>query len=303
MTQPPSLPKILTAAELFGKTKNVSQLKIWSVSGWDPKTINLFDRLLLSYQLKPRSKNLLHSLVKFEGLYPELKRNPFATSPDGLLKGMNEERRGRRAQIYLAQKDLIQTIDEDGGKRLVLTSRGHKVFYQDYPLAQLRQEKWSGEWLLVAYDFPEDRKTDRDYLRRKLTNLGFGLAQESLLITPLPLGDPVQQLIESEKAQDFAWLLRAERVLGLENQAVAEKAWSITTLSGLYEKLLAMLPIVKKRKDQKLLHEWEQLFLSVDADDPYLPLELLPKPWLGEECKKEFARLGLRRLFKSIFAF
>ena len=152
----------------------MGQLKIWDFAGWDTKTVKAFDRLLIAYNLAPRSKKFIRSLIKFESMYPELKPRPFQVDYLGTLRGLNEYRRARRVKAYLAKRDLVKTFDQDGGKRLVLTSRAHKIFYQDYPLARLRKEKWNGTWTLVSYDFPEKLKVSRGFIRRKLTHLGSG---------------------------------------------------------------------------------------------------------------------------------
>src|SRR3990167_1919218 len=149
----------------------MSQLKIWSFAGWDAKTILLFRQSLTAYEAVPLSKRFVNSLIKFDNLYPELKPRPFQVDYLGTLRGLNEYRRARRVKAYLAKRDLVKTFDQDGGKRLVLTSRAHKIFYQDYPLARLRKEKWNGTWTLVSYDFPEKLKVSRGFIRRKLTHL------------------------------------------------------------------------------------------------------------------------------------
>ena len=280
----------------------MGQLKIWDFAGWDTKTVKAFDRLLIAYNLAPRSKKFIRSLIKFESMYPELKPRPFQVDYLGTLRGLNEYRRARRVKAYLAKRDLVKTFDQDGGKRLVLTSRAHKIFYQDYPLARLRKEKWNGTWTLVSYDFPEKLKVSRGFIRRKLTHLGFGCAQESLYVCPLPLAEPLEELMESETVKDYVWVLTAQRILGTDNREVAAKAWSLASLSRLYENLIEVLPKIKQERDQVLLHEWEKLFLSLDASDPYLPLELLPKAWPGEKCKQEFTQLGLARLLRSLFS-
>lgn len=165
-----------------------------------------------------------------------------------LLKVKNEYRRGLRTRIYLHKKDLIKSVDGKGGRKLVLTSRAHKIFYQEYPLAQLRTKKWDGFWTIINYDFPNLQKNDRNYFRRKLKSLGFGSPQESVFVSPLPLSEALNQLVEGERFEKFAWVVRAQRILGLSHKEVAQKSWNLEALNGLYEKLLTVLPKVKKNK-------------------------------------------------------
>lgn len=260
---------------------------------------NLFDLYLANYEILPSYKKVLGSMIKFSEMYRPIPRGDRNLDPWGHLAGMNEEREIRRAEIYLNKKDLLQTFDEKSGRRLVVTSRGHKIFYEDYPLAQLRKKPWDGYWTVVMYDFPERERVARRWIRRHLMNLGFGCPQISILISPLPLDKPVQEFLTDEGVANFAWTLRAKRILGMENREVAQRAWPILTeLATLYDDLLQALP--KITGDKPLLEQWREYFLAVNSADPYLPYELLPEDWPGEDCEREFLKLGPKGFFEAI---
>lgn len=238
-------------------------------------------------------------MIKFERMCrPLLKKTGY---PDlfGHIKAENEWRKYQRAQILLNRRDLVNTFDETRGKRLVVTSRGHKIFYRDYPLAKLRDKPWDGVWTVVMYDFPERRRRDRRFIRRRLMDLGFGSPQISILISPLPIEGAIQELLEGEDVAEQVWTLRAERILGMENREVAQKAWPIVDeLNTLYEELLEVLPRTKKNK--KLKEQWREYFLAINSADPYLPFELLPKDWRGKDCETAFVRLGSMGFIKAL---
>jgi len=270
-------------------------------ANWDVKTAILFKHRLLDYENTPSSKLLLSSMIKFEDMYRPLKRGPFHFEMFDVLDDVNGERAAKQAGIYLYRKDLIKVKGERGNKSLALTTRAHKIFYKEYPLAQLRVQKWDGFWTIVAYDLPNTKRGDRDYLRKKLRDLGFGMPQESLYICPLPLADALRQLVEGEQLEGYVWVLRAETVLGLSNEEVAKRAWNLGQLNDLYARLLEILPKVKKSGNRDLLAQWQKYFLALDFSDPYLPDELLPHDWQGQRCKREFSKLGVFGLLKSIF--
>ncbi len=127
------------------------------------------------------------------------------------------------------------------------------------------------------------------------------MPQESLLVCPLPLETAIEDLVEGEKLSDCVWVLKAERVLGLENVEVAKRAWNLEKINGLYGKLLEVWPRVKVSKSKGLKSDWERLYLSVDLVDPYLPFELLPEDWLGEKCRKQFYGSGFLNSLRNIF--
>ena len=251
----------------------------------------IFDKYLLAYNALPSHKKVLSSMIKFKDMYQPLSKRPGYPTPFIDLKGINAERRLQRAQILLNKRDLIATHDDIRGKRLVITSRGHKIFYKDYPLAKLRENPWDGVWTVAMYDFPERERVARNAIRRRLMAFGFGSPQISILISPLPIEEPIQKLLEGEDVAEQVWTLRAERILGMENREVARKAWPIIDeLNLLYGELLEGLPKVKKNK--KLKEQWREYFLAVNSADPYLPFELLPENWKGKLCEEEFVKLG-----------
>lgn len=257
--------------------------------------------MLLKYRSTPTSKNLVSSMIKFEEMYQPITRNPFRIDPFDSLRGINEYRQIKRAQAHLTKKDLISVLGPAGGKKLLLTSRAHQIFFEEYPLAKLRSQKWNGYWTILMYDFPESLRNLRNELRTKLIELGFGSPQESVLITPLPLHQVSQELIEGSEVEKLTWVLKAKRVLGVANREIAERAWGLNELNSLYLKLIQVLPEVKRTDNQDLLPQWREYFLALDAADPYLPFELLPENWAGEKCKKLFTKFSLKDLLISIF--
>lgn len=259
----------------------------------------LFDKYLLAYDTLPSHKKVLSTMIKFKDMYRPLLKRPGYPVLFTDIEGINAERKFQRAQIALNRRDLINTFDDVHGKRLVVTSRGHKIFYKDYPLAKLRDKPWDGVWTVIMYDFPERDRAQRRWIRQRLMKLGFGCPQISILISPLPIEEPVQKLLEGEEVAEQVWTLRAERILGMENREVARKAWPIIDeLNKLYGELLRVLPNIKK--DKELLDKWKIYFLAVSSADPYLPFELLTEDWKGKICEEEFVKLGPAGFFKTL---
>ena len=277
-----------------------SKESLASVGNWGIKIQNLFNSYLAEYETLPSYKKVLTSMIKFENMYLPIRKGSTYIDPFRHLAAINEQRKLKRAQIYMNKRDIINTFDPSSGKRLIITSRGHKVFYKDFPLAILRKKQWDGWWTLVMYDFPEKIRVQRRLIRRRLINIGFGSPQISILVSPLSLEKPIQQLIEAEKIKKYIWVLRAKQILGMENNEVACRAWPIETLNLLYKKLLEVLPKIKK--GEKLTTQWKHYFLAVNNADPYLPFELLPEDWQGEKCQKEFIKLGGAGFLQALFA-
>lgn len=101
-----------------------------------------------------------------------------------LLKPINNRAKYqyKRSLKKLAKNDVIYLF----GEEIKLTPKG-KELIKKIQLEEIdinRPDLWDGNWHLVCYDIPEDKKQLRDYFRRKLINLGFKVIQDSLWIIP-----------------------------------------------------------------------------------------------------------------------
>ncbi|MCG2686021.1 hypothetical protein L6258_01465 [Candidatus Parcubacteria bacterium] len=269
------------------------------VAGWGIKTINLFEKYRHNHEQLSSYKKVLGTMIKFKEMYRPLYRGGKRVDLTGRLEEINEYRRLRRAEIYLNKRDLINTFDTAKGRRIVVTSRGRKIFYKDCPLARLRKKKWNGIWTVVMYDFPEKIRGKRDFFRRKLVGLGFGRAQISILVSPLPLEEEIRKLVEGEGLEDFIWVARAKKIVGTSDQEIARKAWPLEEIDILYGKLLESLN--KAKQSEHLMDQWRSYFLAVNTSDPYLPGELLPPDWRGWACEKEFLKTDFLALARALF--
>lgn len=285
--------------------KSYFDSKLAEFAKWDLKTIKKFRRYISEYELVPSYKKVLNSMIRFSDMYRPIIKGSLFLDIYGTVTSANEYRSMMRSKIYMNKRDIINTFDKKSGRRLVVTSRGHKIYYKSYPLAQLRERKWDEKWTIIAYDFPISRNKLRDYFREKLKKFGFGSPQYSILITPLPLQKTVRELIEGEKLEYYAWVLRAKSVLGLSNLEIARKSWPIDELNNLYKKLDRVLVKIKrlkqKNKKRELIDEWKHYFLATNSSDPYLPEELLPEGWEGIKCERKFIKLGPKGFLKSLF--
>ncbi len=261
-----------------------------------------FEKLLEEYQQVPKSKQLIQSMARFESMYksPGAQLTIFtALTGLGDPYGAVESAQVQRAEIYNTKKDLIKAANTRQGKTLILTSKGRKVYFQKYPLARLRKKRWDGNWTLVSYDIPSSKKQNylRNRLRYNLKNFGFGKLHQSLMVSPLPLEEPIQEFIEGEKLEEFAVVMRSERIWGFSDEEIARKAYELNDLELLYEELDETFEEACKNK--KDLKRWRSYFLAVDNSDPQLPKELLPDYWLGDTVRKKFT--SSFSLFERIF--
>lgn len=271
---------------------------------WDTGSLVRLKQYLLSFEKLPSYKKLLNSMIKFGDMYRQLYISPrksyYIKGYKEIMEEDNIYRAQKRAEVYMNRRKLIKVVDEAGEKRIVVTSSGKKIFYKAFPLAKLRKQKWDQLWTIVMYDFPEKARVERNLMRRNLTYFNFGSPQLSIFISPLPLQEPIQQLIEAEKFERYVWVTRAKSILGKSNREIARASWPVDILNDLYHRLYQIFPKIKK--DRNLVVFWNTCFLALDSQDPYLPFELAPKPWWGRNCRDQFNKASRGNIFKSIFA-
>lgn len=130
----------------------------------------------------------------------------------------------------------IEKVEKNGQVYLRLTSNGEKRIKRDFPITQLTK-KWNRKWVTLIFDIEEKSRVVRDRLRPKLTSIGFGMLQESVWITPLPLGVDVWEFIETVGLKDNVFVLEVSNLLGGSAKELANKIWNLYELEEKYIEL------------------------------------------------------------------
>ncbi len=85
----------------------------------------------------------------------------------------------------------------DGTRHINLTLKGKNRAdkFSLNELAVKKPKRWDKKWRIVIFDIPEDRKSLRDELRRRLKLLGFAEFQKSVFAFPYPCEDEINILV------------------------------------------------------------------------------------------------------------
>jgi len=190
----------------------------------------------------------------------------------------------------------IDRIIKNGKVYLRLTSKGFNKLKQDIPLFKFFKQKWDGYWRMVIFDIPENRKTLRASLRRKLISLGLGQWQKSVYITPFPLEEEINQFLKAKDLFGYCFCMKAKRLSRGDNCQIASIAFKLEELNKNYyqfidedieqAEFLFKQGKLKSDQVQKLVNK----YLELISKDPGLPTELLPNVWWGEKAKEEFKK-------------
>lgn len=178
---------------------------------------------------------------------------------------------------------------------------------------------WDGRWRILTYSIPEDRRRDRDRLRRELVWLGFGPLSSSTWVSPNPLFGRAREILEAQGLKEYVALFTAQHDGPGADRWLAEKCWDLATLNRRYEQFIRSLRprLLAARQRQRplpdgacfavqvrLVHEFRK-FLFID---PGLPAPLLPRDWRGHEARRLFREFferldaGSTRFFLTVLA-
>ncbi len=94
----------------------------------------------------------------------------------------------RQKEFIKAAREKLVTrgLLEWQGKFLKLTDTGKAVLTRlelnDYKIK--KPKSWDGKWRVLIFDIPEERKTQREKVRRTLASIGFLRLQDSVWVYP-----------------------------------------------------------------------------------------------------------------------
>lgn len=232
------------------------------------KLFRTTDRILIGISL------LGEVLEKFDEIRPSKSR--WAQSAYGFLP------KGYKKKSYISQvsrllkSEIIEKVVVDGEAKLRISTTGKDKIRRDFSFFSLQNKKWDGKWRIVAFDFSVKKGNLRDKLRRKLKELGFGMLQQSIWITPHMIEEDIREFLVTNKIGSEVYVFVSDKILAGNIEKLLDKIWKISKVNNLYKEAF-------NKKDR-------EIYFKALALDPFLPLDLLPKNWYGNiDVAKLFA--------------
>ena len=162
---------------------------------------------------------------------------------------------------------------------------------------------WDQRWQLVIYSIPEEKRKLRETLRTQLAWLGYGQLAPGTWISPHDRTSALDGLVAELNAKPYVDLFSGIYLGPSEEKELVERSWDLSSLGvqynafitkhqGDYESLLSRSAngeaaiVVEDCFAQKfwLTHDFQSFPLA----DPNLPIELLPKDWIGTTARRLF---------------
>lgn len=187
----------------------------------------------------------------------------------------------------------IRKVIKKGQAYYQLTNVGKKRLKRNFPLFKLQQRKWDGWWRIVIFDIKEKNRRIRRLLRNKLKELGFGMWQKSVYITPFNAARDIRQFLVVHGLGEQACVFVAKHLFAGDVKKLVVNIWQLDDLNKQYEDLIdnwewAKSPAANLSKPnlKKKARESYAKYLEIIAKDPFLPKSLLPADWWADDAGK-----------------
>lgn len=189
----------------------------------------------------------------------------------------------------------IEKVIKKGKPYFRLTGIGKKKLVRDFPIFRFAKKKWDKRWVVVMFDVAEVERWVRDSLRTKLLELGFGMYQKSVYISPhTGLASDLAEFLTLSGLKKIVQVMVGPWLLVGDEKVLARKVFKLDKINKAYQKILDDWEEgrgVGGKKKESLIKSLRTRYLNILADDPFLPKELLPDDWTGEEARRLVARL------------
>lgn len=214
--------------------------------------------------------DLLEEIRDVGGIRSNLYGNVYGFVPENIKKTSY-----KNSVSKMIKSDLIEKSIENGNPVLRITSQGRKILTRNFPLFNLQQKPWDRKWRVLIFDIPEKKRWRRDSSRNKLKNLGFGMIQQSVWISPHPFDDDIREFVNNLGLTKNVFLFISDKseVGGIDEHIY--DIWNVDEINQNYKKLYNDFDYNK--------------YINVLEKDPFLPKELLPKDWWGFKLRTKLA--------------
>lgn len=175
-------------------------------------------------------------------------------------------------------KDISKTVKD--GKAYFTLSDYKGILIKRFPLVSLR-DSWDGKFQVVIFDIEEINKKRRNFLRGKLKELGFGMWQRSVWISPLPIKDKLRDFLKEQGLFGTVCVFTVGKEDCGNLRDFADRIWKIEEINNEYKDWIESFKKAKEKGDSATLRDE---FWKILLNDPFLPEDFLPHDWAGKEA-------------------
>lgn len=194
----------------------------------------------------------------------------------------------------------IEKIEKNGEVYIRLTSQGNQRMIRDFPLLPFQKKQWDKKWRIAIFDIEEVNRRLRDNLRDKLKELGFGMLQKSVFISPHDILRDFSEFISHLGLEQAVYAFETSTLAIGNAKELASRVWNLDFFNERYKQVVEKAREIQNShlikahdrgkmlndKDKKKRRELRNEYLEILLRDPFLPKAMLPIDWSGYEAKK-----------------
>lgn len=178
-----------------------------------------------------------------------------------------------------------------------ITSSAKEKIKRRFPILMIKKPTWDKIFRVVIYDIEEENRKIRDLFRKKVKELGFGMVQKSVWVTPYDFLKDFQEFLQSYNLEEKVILMETRNFYIGDLKEFAQKAWSIKKINDqykeIYNDLLNFASLKRKHDRYQILNNLRKKIVTLYLHDPFLPDEFLPVDWYGKEVIKLVRKLKI----------
>ena len=160
--------------------------------------------------------------------------------------------------------------------------------------------------MMVIFDIAEINRSIRDQLRHKLEELGFGMLQKSVWISPYHFEEDMREMLTNQQLETEVFVFSGRKLLAGDLKEMAEKTWQLSEVNERYQSLLHRIKKAEKLKflrgRKKTIGKIYEEYINTLAKDPLLPEKLLPNNWCRPKLVKTLNKL-LKTQLDTLFSY
>ena len=131
--------------------------------------------------------------------------------------GLLEVRRVNNKSYYSLTKEGIGLL-ETGEQRIFDRKTNH----------------WDGNWNIVVYSIPEEKRDIRNEFRQELNWLGYGALCDATWISPNSLTSEVERVVKRLRIKDYVQVFTAKHLGLTDSHDIVARCWDLKRLHNNY---------------------------------------------------------------------
>lgn len=223
----------------------------------------------------------------------------------------------RSTLLRMKRKGWLAVTRDGRRSRYRLTTAGRQITAQGARrIFEPAAGPWDGQWQIVVFSLPENKRMLRTELRKKLVWFGFGNLVGGSWITPHDRRAELAEVVGELAINSHVALFSAHHLEGMSTGEIVGRCWDLETLEQQYRTFVTRWRPRLGAFEQDGLADSEDRFrerfqLTYEFQpfprlDPNLPCDLLPAGWPGHDAREIFTdyrqrlQAGLPQFFDNL---